>query len=123
MKLVVPSAERTVTTPAAVMVALAGPSQDSHELSTWRVNLPDGKSSPSHVIDRDQVWMPTMGSFTFSSESGSSTVEVGAALVVPGGVTREFTATGGDAEALVAMLPDGHATGPDGQKIPLPWAQ
>ena len=123
MKLVQPTAERTVTTPAAVMTALAGPSQDSKEVSTWRVNLPEGKSSPSHVIDRDQVWMPTKGKFTFTSESETLTVEPGQALVVPAGAVREFTAADGDAEALVAMLPDGNAITPAGDKMPVPWAQ
>ncbi|MDT0263825.1 cupin domain-containing protein [Jatrophihabitans sp. DSM 44399] len=123
MKLVSATEERTVATPAAVMVGLAAPSQGSNEVSTWRVNLPTGKSSPSHTIDRDQVWMPVKGSFTFTAEDQTSTVTVGEALVVPGGVVREFTTGDGDAEALVAMLPDGNAITGTGDKLPVPWAQ
>lgn len=124
MKLISPSDDRTVTTPAAVMTGLAGPSQGSKEISTWRVNLPAGKKSPSHVIDRDQIWMPTSGEFLFTCESEETTVRAGEALVIPGGAVREFTTGEGDAEALVAMLPDGNAVVPgNGDKIPVPWAQ
>jgi quercetin dioxygenase-like cupin family protein len=105
------------------MTGLAGPSQGSNEVSTWRVNLPEGKSSPLHTIDRDQVWMPTKGAFTFVADSQTSIVQVGDALVVPGGVLREFTASAGDAEAVVAMLPDGNAITGAGDKLPVPWAQ
>lgn len=115
---------RTITTPAGTMVGLAGPSQGSVELSTWRVLMQEGVSSPVHSIDREQVWMPTSGAFEFTIDDETSKVSTGQAVVVPAGATRQFHAVGGPTEALVCMRVGGRAT-PAGSdtSVPLPWAE
>lgn len=123
MYVIAETAARTTTTPGGTMTALAGPSQGSHEVSTWRVRMPDGAQSPVHTIDRDQVWMPLEGAFECAVAGESFTVRAGEAAVVPAGAERQITAVE-SAEALVCMRPDGTVSRPG---VPgsadLPWAR
>jgi quercetin dioxygenase-like cupin family protein len=115
--------DRTTVTPAGRMYGLAGPSQGSTEVSTWRVELRDGSVTPVHAIDREQVWMPTAGTFEVTIGDETRLVKAGQAVVLPNGVTRQLKAVGGDAQALCCMRIDGRATVPNSDsKIPLPWA-
>ncbi|MET7299330.1 cupin domain-containing protein [Embleya sp. NPDC005575] len=116
--------ERTTRTAAAAMFALAGPSQGSAEVSTWRVEIGADISTPVHIIDREQVWMPLSGAFEVTVDGRSEKVEAGRAVIVPAGVVRRLKATGGPAEALVCMVVGGKAMMPGSDaKIPLPWAE
>ncbi|MGW0854218.1 cupin domain-containing protein [Streptomyces sp. NPDC002690] len=116
--------QRSTITPAGSMFALAGPSQGSAEVSTWRVALDEGASSPVHIIDREQVWMPLSGEFTVEVDGKTEQVKAGQALILSAGTVRQLTAVGGRAEALVAMVVGGSAMMPGSDnKIPLPWAQ
>ncbi|QKW53442.1 cupin domain-containing protein [Streptomyces buecherae] len=118
------SEQRTTHTPSGAMFALAGPSQGSAEVSTWRVALDAHASTPEHAVDREQVWMPLSG--TFEAEVGGRTEQVGAgqALVLGAGAVRRLRTVGGPAQALVAMAVGGQATVPGSdEKIPLPWAR
>ncbi|HEY4465050.1 MAG TPA: cupin domain-containing protein [Streptosporangiaceae bacterium] len=116
--------ERTVTTPAAVMVRLAAPSQGSTEVSSWRVRMKAGIDSPVHIIDREQVWMPVSGVFEFTVDGENAKVGAGEALVVPAGVTRQFHVSDDAGEAIVCMPAGGQASvpGSDAKQL-LPWAQ
>jgi quercetin dioxygenase-like cupin family protein len=115
---------RTTTTPAGVMAALAGPSQGSVELSSWRVRMPPGAEGPVHAIDREQVWMPLEGAFAVTMDGGTALVAAGQAVVLPAGVVRQIRVADGPAEALVCMPAGGQATVP-GSDEPrtIPWAQ
>ncbi|MFI5528209.1 cupin domain-containing protein [Kitasatospora sp. NPDC051853] len=116
--------ERTITTPAAVTTALAGPSQGSHEVSSWRVEMTEGAESPVHVITRDQVWMVIGGTFEFSVDGEDAKVTDGECLVLKGETARQFRVLEGPGRALVAMLPDGQAGAPGNDaRQPLPWAK
>ncbi|MDH6113680.1 quercetin dioxygenase-like cupin family protein [Kitasatospora sp. MAP12-15] len=116
--------ERTITTPAAVTASLAGPSQGSDEVSTWRVEMNEGSESPLHVITRDQVWMVIGGAFEFDVEGESAKVVEGECVVVKGEIPRQFRVLEGPGRALVAMLPDGQAGAPGSDvRQPLPWAK
>lgn len=123
MQLVTTSEERTTRTPGATMMSLATPAVAPTEVSTWRVELPAGSSSPVHVIDRAQVYMPIDGTLTFTVGDRSELVNAGQALVVEAGEQRQFTAEDVDAVALVAMAADGAVQLPDGGAMPVPWAQ
>lgn len=115
--------DRTVQTPVATMFGLAAPSQGSEELSTWRVEMVADSASPEHSIDRDQVWMPISGSFSFTIDGSTSDVASGEAVIVPANAMRHFHAAGGPAQALVCMRPGGTAgTSGSDKRIPLPWA-
>ena len=124
MQVISETEERTIRTPAAEMAALAGPSQGSAQLSTWRVRMGPDQDSPVHAIDADQVWMPLAGTFVFVVDDESSHVSAGQAIVVPAGVVRRFHPVDGPAEALVAMRAGGQASvvGSD-ELLPLPWAR
>lgn len=125
MRVITETTERTIQTPAAVMAGLAAPSQGTAELSTWRVRMSPGSSSPVHIIDREQVWMPLQGTFEFTVGGETAMVDTGEALAVPGGATRQFRAGGGisQAEAIVCMAAGGQAIVPGSDaRQPLPWA-
>jgi len=120
--------DRTTTSPLGVVTALAGPSQGSDQVATWRIAAQPDVDSPVHEIDRDQVWMPVSGTFEFELDvDGATTVErvgAGQAMLVPATVARRFRARGGPAEALVAMPADGTAAVPgQADRHPLPWAR
>ena len=126
MRVISETRDRTVETPTAVMAGLAAPSQGTAELSTWRVRMSPGGSSPVHVIDREQVWMPLRGSFEFTVDGETALVGAGEALAVPGGATRQLRVGGAgpaEAEAIVCMAAGGQATvvGSDAWQ-PVPWA-
>ncbi|MFI9649570.1 cupin domain-containing protein [Streptomyces sp. NPDC052040] len=124
MYVVSESEQRTTKTPAASMFGLAGPSQGSAEISTWRVDLPADASTPLHIIDREQVWMPLSGAFEVEVNGTVEQAKAGQAVIVPAGAKRQLKAVGGPAEALVAMVVGGKAMMPGSEdKIPLPWAE
>ncbi|MFD4607270.1 cupin domain-containing protein [Streptomyces sp. NPDC058440] len=116
--------QRTTRTPAGSVFGLAGPSQGSSEVSTWRVELGADSATPVHVIDREQVWMPLSGEFLVEADGRTERAGAGQAVVVPAGVVRQVKAVGGPAEALVAMAVGGKAMLPgSADRIPLPWAE
>jgi quercetin dioxygenase-like cupin family protein len=115
---------RTTATPSATMYALAGPNQGSTELSTWRVHLDAEAATPVHIIDHEQVWMPISGAFEVTVDGSTEKLASGQASIIPGGAVRQVQASGGPAEALVAMVVGGKAMMPGkDDKIPLPWAE
>ncbi|MFD8544253.1 cupin domain-containing protein [Streptomyces sp. NPDC059649] len=121
---ITPSAGDVTATPAAVMTGLAAPSRGSAELSTWQVRMEPGSAGPEHVIDREQVWMLTVGSIEVTAGGRTETVAAGQTLVVPAGVLRQFRTGGEPAEALVAMSASGRASVPgDEESRALPWAE
>lgn len=124
MNVVSESEQRTTRTPSGAMFGLAAPSQGSTEISTWRVELGAGSSTPVHIIDREQVWMPLSGGFTVTVDGVDGQVKAGEALAIPAGAVRQLTAVG-DTQALVAMAVGGKASipGNEDNKLPLPWAE
>jgi mannose-6-phosphate isomerase-like protein (cupin superfamily) len=115
--------DRTITTPTAVMTGLAAPSQGSAEISTWRVRMSPGSESPVHIIDREQIWMPSSGTFEFVIDGEAVKVGSGQALIVPGGSTRQFRASGQAGVAIVCMPAGGQAGLPGSDaRQPIPWA-
>ncbi len=124
MYVVSESEQRTTRTPAGAMFGLAGPSQGSTEVSTWRVEFGADTATPVHIIDREQVWMPLSGEFEVVVEGKTEQAKSGQAVVVPAGAVRQIKAVGGPAEALVAMVVGGKAMMPGSEdKIPLSWAE
>ncbi|WP_328720021.1 cupin [Streptomyces sp. NBC_00247] len=118
------SERRTTVSPVGTMSALAGPSQGSTELSTWRTEFVAGATGPVHAIDREQVWMPVSGVLRVEADGVTERVEAGQALVLPAGVMRRLGAPEGPMVALVAMAAGGKAMRPgDDSLIPLPWAE
>ncbi|GAA2334700.1 hypothetical protein SVIO_027760 [Streptomyces violaceusniger] len=124
MRVISESEQRTTKTPAGAMFGLAGPSQGSAEVSTWRVEIGSEMSTPVHIIDREQVWMPVSGEFEVEVAGETERIKAGQAVVLPAGVVRQVKAVGSAAEAFVAMAVGGKAMMPDSEnKIPLPWAE
>ena len=83
-----------------------------------------GFESPLHLIDRDQVWMPTVGTFSFTVDGETQKVGAGQAVVIPANSPRQFQAVGETAQALVCMVAGGRAGVPGSdERHPLPWAQ
>ncbi|MGV9851859.1 cupin domain-containing protein [Streptomyces sp. NPDC003442] len=117
------SEQRTTRTPSGAMFGLAGPSQGSAEVSTWRVRLDAEMATPVHIIDREQVWMAVSGEFEVVANGETEQVKAGQAVILPAGAVRRLKAVGSPAEAFVAMGVGGKAMVPGSEdKIPLPWA-
>ncbi|MFI9603260.1 cupin domain-containing protein [Streptomyces sp. NPDC052043] len=124
MQVISESEQRTTRTPAGSVFGLAGPSQGSSEVSTWRVELGADSATPVHVIDREQVWMPLSGEFLVEVDGVTEQAKAGQAIILPAGVVRQLKAVGGPAQALVAMGVGGKAMMPGSEeKVPLPWAE
>jgi hypothetical protein len=124
MRVISESAERTTTTPAGQMIGLAAPSQGSKEVCSWRVRLNPDVAGPVHAIDRDQVWVPVSGLFSFTVGDETVTAGVGQAVLVSSGELRQIKVVEAPAEAIVSMAPGGVASVPGNDKsIPLPWAE
>jgi quercetin dioxygenase-like cupin family protein len=88
------------------------------------VEIGANASTPAHIIDQEQVWMLLSGEFEAVVDGTAEQAKAGQAIVIPAGVVRQLTATGGPAEALVAMVVGGKAMMPGSDnKIPLPWAE
>ena len=123
MRVIIETDDRTITTPAAVMTGLAAPSQGSAELSTWRVRMNPDSESPVHVIDLEQVWMPSSGTFEFVVDGETVKAGSGEVIIIPGGSARQFRTSGETAVAIVCM-PAGGQVGMPGDDVfqPIPWA-
>ncbi|GAB3647439.1 cupin domain-containing protein [Glycomyces tarimensis] len=123
MRIIVPKADDVIRTSAATMTGLAAPSRGSTELSTWKVRMESGADGVEHVIDREQVWMVTSGSFEVVAEGRTARVSTGEALVLPAEAVRTVRAADGPAEALVAMAVGGRASrAGSSQTQAVPWA-
>jgi quercetin dioxygenase-like cupin family protein len=125
MNVISETEERTIRNPAGgYAAALAGPSQGSQEISTWRVVMEPGSDAPVHSIDKEQIWMPLTGAFEFVVEGETTLVKAGQALVVPAEVFRSFRAVDAQAQALCAMVVGGTGAMPGNDaRVPLPWAE
>jgi len=124
MRVISETEERTTKNPSGLAAGLAGPSQGSNQVSTWRVVMEPGVDAPVHTIDKDQVWMPIAGTFEFVIDNETEKVGTGQAIVIPADVVRTFRAIDAQAQALVAMAAGGSAAVPGNDaRIPLPWAQ
>ncbi|SFD23325.1 Cupin domain-containing protein [Streptomyces aidingensis] len=83
-----------------------------------------GASTPVHLIDREQVWMPLSGEFEVVMADRTERVMAGQAVILPANAVRRVAAVGGPAQALVAMAAGGRARIPGGEEsVPLPWAE
>jgi quercetin dioxygenase-like cupin family protein len=112
---------KVFTTPNATMTTFAAPSRGSTELTTWRVSMAEGASGPSHVVDREQVWLPLTGTLTVVADGVSTVVGPGQSVVLPAGVVRTVSTPDGPAEAVVCM-PVGGAARVGDEVRRLPWA-
>ncbi len=115
---------RTTKTAAATMFGLAGPSQGSTEVSTWRVQMEADHESPVHIVTHEQVWMPLSGTLEFTVEGNTEKVSAGQAVIVPGGIVRQFRTGQEPAQALVSMTVGGKAQVPGNDAVlPIPWSE
>jgi quercetin dioxygenase-like cupin family protein len=118
MPVITPEEAPLFDAPGATIVGLASPSRGSSDTAAWRVRFAPGHSSPSHSLDREEVFVVLDGSLTADYGDHSETAHAGGALIVP--ARREFTLTGpGDA---VCVFPVGASAILDGERITPPWA-
>jgi quercetin dioxygenase-like cupin family protein len=62
---------------------LAVPSRGSHELSSWRVDLPPHTTSGPHSLDREQIIVVGTGTVTAAIGDEEFTAGPGDALILP----------------------------------------
>jgi quercetin dioxygenase-like cupin family protein len=123
MSLVTQADATTHTTPNAVMLTYAGPSQGSAELSVWHLAMQPGASGPAHAIDREQVYLITDGQLTIEIGGQEHLVAAGDAVIIPAGITRQVRSQGrAPATAVVSMAVGGRVTVDGEDRGVLPWA-
>lgn len=108
-------------TPNAVMTTFAAPAIGSAELAAWRVEMAPGAAGPTHVADREQVWLVTGGRAAVELDGATHVAGPGDALVLPAGAPRRISAPDG-LEAIVATGAGATVTTETGGHQPLPWA-
>jgi quercetin dioxygenase-like cupin family protein len=113
----------THTTPNAVMLTYAGPSQGSAELSVWHLTMRPGARGPVHAVDREQVYLITDGQLTIKIGGQEHPAAAGDAVIIPPGITRQIRCPGpAPATAIVAMAVGGRAAVDGEDRGLLPWA-
>jgi quercetin dioxygenase-like cupin family protein len=121
MPVITPEQAPTFDAPGATITGLASPSRGSAEVAAWRVRFEPGHASPSHSLDREEVFVVLAGALTARYGDRSETAPAGGALIVPPGTEFSLIAEDGVAEA-VCMLPVGGTALLDGERIVPPWA-
>jgi quercetin dioxygenase-like cupin family protein len=123
MPLVTQAGAITHTTPNAVMLTYAGPSQGAAELSVWRLAMQPGATGPAHAIDREQVYLVTDGQLTIEMGGQEHPAGAGDAVIIPAGVTRQVRSQGSaPVAAVVSMAVGGRVTVDGEDRGLLPWA-
>jgi quercetin dioxygenase-like cupin family protein len=121
MPVITPEQAPTFDAPGATITGLASPSRGCADTAAWRVRFAPGHASPSHSLDREEVFVVLSGALTARYADRSETAPAGGALIVPAGVEFTLVALDGPAEA-VCMLPVGGTAVLDGERIVPPWA-
>ncbi len=109
-------------TGGATITGLASPSRGAADTAAWRVALHADHPSPTHSLDREEVFVVLSGAVTARFADHTETAEAGGALIVPAGEQFSLIAAGADAEA-VCILPVGAKASVDGQSFTPPWAE
>jgi quercetin dioxygenase-like cupin family protein len=138
MTLVHHSENRRTETPNGVMTTLATPTQGGTEgIAVWRVEAVPGRTGPLHAFDTEQVWTFLEGAATVDLDGRKLEAGPGDTVVLPAGLRRQVTASGGGFTAVVAAHAGCLAFDPDAvvsadkcelapqgdERIVPPWAQ
>lgn len=122
MPVITPDDAPTFDTGGAVITGLASPSRGgATDTAAWRVRLRADQPSPTHELDRQEVFVVLDGAVTACFADREETVGAGGALIVPAGERFSLVARGADADA-VCVLPVGAQARTDGDAFTPPWA-
>jgi mannose-6-phosphate isomerase-like protein (cupin superfamily) len=113
----------TFQLPGLEFTGLASPSRGSSGVCTWRLTLSPGLESPEpHTLDRDEIFMVTVGAIRLAPDAES--LRAGDVAVVPAGTPIQVSNAGdGTSEVVVAIAAGFTATAADGSPIGTPpWA-
>jgi quercetin dioxygenase-like cupin family protein len=121
MPVITPEQAPSFDAGGATITGLASPSRGCAETAAWRVRFKPGQASPSHSLDREEVFVVLHGALTARYADGDETAPAGGALIVPAGAEFSLVAEGGAAEAI-CMLPVGGTALLAGERIVPPWA-
>jgi mannose-6-phosphate isomerase-like protein (cupin superfamily) len=122
MPVVSPSDAPTFDVGNAVVTGLASPSRGASDTAAWRIQFNADAPSPTHALDREEVFVILSGAVTACFTDREETAEAGGALIVPANEEFSLVARGTQAEA-VCMLPVGGKALADGGAFTPPWAE
>jgi len=108
---------------AARFEPVTDPGRGGGELAVWQVTVADGPAGQPHVIDREEVFLCTAGTFELVVDGVSHRLNPGDAVSARAGSTLAAGATGGPASATVCCRLGLTATLADGTVLSPPWAQ
>lgn len=104
------------------VIGLASPSRGASDTSVWRVTLDPGTASPTHALEREEVFVALSGAATATIAGVEHALATGDALIVPRDTPFSIACAGPDAFEAVCCLPAGAKAVVDGQAITPPWA-
>lgn len=105
------------------VIGLASPSRGASDTSVWRVTLDVGASSPTHELEREEVFVALSGAATASIDGAEHRIAPGDALIVPSGKPFSISCSGEEPFEAVCCLPVGARAVVDGRAFTPPWAE
>ncbi|MBJ7354732.1 MAG: cupin domain-containing protein [Thermoleophilaceae bacterium] len=105
------------------VIGLASPSRGAKDTSVWRVTLDPGSSSPTHELEREEVFVALSGTATATIDGREHRVSPGDALIVPRDTPFSIASSDDAAFEAVCCLPVGARAMVDGERFTPPWAQ
>ena len=108
----------------ATITGLASPSRGATDTAAWRVRLDADQPSPTHSLDREELFVVLDGAITAQFSAGhEETATAGSVLIVPAETEFSLVARGGAAEAVCVLPVGGRGRIGNGEPFTPPWAE
>lgn len=104
------------------VIGLASPSRGANDTSVWRVTLDAGTASPTHELEREEVFVALSGMATARVDGIDHQLSSGDALIVPRETPFSIACSGDAAFEAICCFPVGAKAVVDGKAFTPPWA-
>ena len=105
------------------MIGLASPSRGANDTSVWRVTLDAGTASPTHELEREEVFVALSGAAIARIDGHEHHISPGDALIVPRDTLFSIASAGDAPFEAICCLPVGARAVVDGRAFTPPWAE
>ena len=111
--------------PGTRIVGHTSPSRGARELSTWRLTLDPGASSPAHTLTREEVFIQLSGRMELVLDGEAMVLDPGDAVAVAAGRSLRVSNPFAEPADAIACVPAGmEARLADGTALGTPeWAR
>lgn len=105
------------------VVGLASPSRGAKDTSVWRVTLDAGAASPTHSLEREEVFVALAGTAVANIDGVEHQIGAGDALIVPSDTPFSLASSGDAVFEAICCFPVGARAVVDGNAFTPPWAE